>query len=185
MPRRGSTIREFKNPPVPRIDAEGFPQGRLHDTGGIFYCLMLQKKPSDKKGLNELISKFSTLSPLPNNWISTKKEIVKLFIGLMRGEFTGKVHMKFEGGKISIRVSPDYPKDKMTPIYAKYAGFFESKRNEFIGTNHVDYGADKFAVEETKKEIELKEGIIVNSSNLKQAMTRIFVRRPLKTKSLD
>ena len=32
--------KKFKNPPVPRFDAEGFSQGRLHDTGGIFYFPM-------------------------------------------------------------------------------------------------------------------------------------------------
>jgi Trm5-related predicted tRNA methylase len=64
-------------------------------------------------------------------------------------------------------------------IYHDYADTYKRLRTEYIKDRYTAYGADKHAVEETLKIIEQKEWIKIKHNNFKQAMTRIFERRPI------
>jgi hypothetical protein len=92
---------------------------------------------------------------------------------------------KLEEKNVQKRITSKHPKMKMMLLYSKYSGFYEEKRNEYIGVRLSEYGADKFAVDETVKKIRKDEGIIIKPNNLKQAMTRIVIRRPIRGRVKD
>ncbi len=81
---------------------------------------------------------------------------------------------------LSSTILPHFTRDVMIELYRKYSGFYEEKRLEFMDKRKSEYGADKYAVDETAKAILAAEGMDVNKTNLKQAMTRLFTRRPIR-----
>jgi len=93
--------------------------------------------------------------------------------------------IKWDKGTMKeIKISIHLPKTRMMKIYRDYAKTYKRLREEYISESQSEYGAEKHAIEGTLREIEEKEWIRLKPANFKQAMTRIFDRRPLKRPDL-
>jgi len=96
---------------------------------------------------------------------------------------TNRARMKKKGAgpaaEFAVK-SKSLNKVEMGKIYSEFVGFYEQKRHEYCTRFGTSYGAEKFALEETVKEIQKKKKIKVTVENLRQAMTRRLIRRPLK-----
>jgi hypothetical protein len=88
---------------------------------------------------------------------------------------------KLDKMKAKALASKNVPtRSKAREMYANYVNFYDEKRGEYMKVRGSYYGADKWALAQTSKEIWKRERIRIKDRNLKEAFTRIVDRRPLR-----
>ena len=147
-----------------------------------------QKKSKYKTPGEVIIKTNFTLEQLRRDDPKANRQYEEAMFQLLlpqESDLDGKIVLTLDNGVIKeMRVTPVFKKMRMMKIYHKYADYYELMRDEYLENNHDSfYGAEQYAIEKMQKEIELKEGIRIKQGNLKQAMTRIFIRRPIKRRN--